>query len=197
MKGKGEQRTYWLLGENPVHRTCRAAERARVGRKHQTLPDSNGYPCGLGPRSSLKSKHSAVPPLARCSSLESPKRLRFASSNLLEPHRYQWDPLLEAIADTSPCKKASSRVLGTERCSASCPCIKVLPPSINSKNNSVPALFPTVCSSAPASPGSGSLILTSFPSNPHHDGCSFVCDEWDKPLLETAGFGLADMETPV
>lgn len=197
MKGKGEQRTYWLLGENPVHRTRRAAERARVGRKHQTLPDSNGYPCGLGPRSSLKSKPSGVAPLARCCSLESPKRLRFASGNLLELHRYQWDPLLEAIADSSPCKKTSSRALGTERCSSSCPCIKVLPSSINSKNNSVPAFFATVCSSAPASPGSGSPILMSSPSTPHHDGGSYVCDELDKPLLETAGFGLADMETPV
>lgn len=197
MKGKGEQRTFWLVGENPVHRTHRAAERARVRRKHQTLPDSNGYPCGLGPRSSLKSRHSAVPPLARCSSLESPKRLRFASSNFLELHRYQGDPLLEAIADSSPCKKASSRVLGTERCSASCPCIKVLPTSISSKNNSVPTLFPTVCSSAPASPGSVSPIPLSSPSTHHHDGRSFVCDELDKPLLETAEFGLADMETPV
>ena len=197
MKGKGDQRTYWLLGENPLHRKRRAAERARIGQKCQTFPDSNGYPCGLGPRSSLKSKSSALPPLARCSSLESPKRLRFASGNLLELHRYQRDPLLEAIADSSPCKKASSSVLGTERCSSSCPCIKVLPPSINSKNNSVPALFPTVCSSAPASPGSGSPILKSSPSTIHHDVGSFVCDEWDKPLLETAGFGLADMETPV
>jgi hypothetical protein len=34
-------------------------------------------------------------------------------------------------------------------------------------------------------------------STPHHDGDSYVCDEFDKPLLETAGFGLADMETPV
>jgi hypothetical protein len=197
MKGKGEQRTYWLLGENPVHRTRRAGDRARVGRKHQTLPDSNGYPCGVGPRSSLKSRPSGVPPLARCSSLESPKRLRFASGNLLEQRRHQRDPLLEAIADSSPCKKASSRALGSARCSSSCPCIKVLPPSINSKNNSVPTFFPTVCSSAPASPGSGSAILMSSPSTPHRDGDSYVCDELDKPLLETAGFGLADMETPV
>ena len=197
MKGKGEQRTYWLLGENPLHRERRAAERARVGRKHQALPDSNGYPCGMGPRSSLKNKPSTVPPLARCCSLESPKRLRFASGNLLELHRYQRDPLLEAILDSSPCKKASSRVLGTERCSSSCPCIKVLPPSINSKNNSVPALFTTVCSSAPASPGSSSVILLSSPSATHHDGDSFVCDELDKPLLETTGFDHTDIETPV
>lgn len=197
MKGKGEQRTYWLLEENPEHRERRSVERARVGRKHQAFPDSNGYLCGVGPRSSLKSKPSAVPPLARCCSLESPKRLRFASGNLLELHRYQRDALLEAIADSSPCKKTSLRVLDTERCSSSCPCIKVLAPSTNSKNNSVPALFPTVCSSAPGSPGNGSVILMSSTSNHHNYGNSFVSDELDKPLLDTNGVDLKDIETPV
>jgi hypothetical protein len=199
MKGKGDQRTYWLLGEDPVHRERRAEERFRVGRKSRALPDSNGYPCGIGPRSSLKIRPSAVVPLARCSSLESPKRLRFASGNLLELHRYHRDPLLEAIADNSPCKKAAPRLLESERCSSSCPCIKVLPPSINCKNNSVPVLFPTVCSSAPASPGSGSVTLASSPSPPHHDEGSFLCDELDKPLLEAVGEGdhHTDRETPV
>jgi hypothetical protein len=188
LKGKGEQLTFWLLGEDPVHRE----RRARVGPKTRTLPDSNGYPCVMGPRSSLKNKTSAAQPLARCSSLESPKRLRFASGNLLELHRYQRDPMLEAIADNSPCKKAAPHLLDAERCSSSCPCIKVLPSSVNSKNNSLPVLFPTVCSSAPASPGSGSSSLCSpsgrLPSN-----------ELNKPLLQvsTEAGDVTDLETPV
>ncbi|KDR09970.1 Guanylate cyclase 32E, partial [Zootermopsis nevadensis] len=126
MKGKGDQRTYWLLGEDPVHRERRSEQRSRFWRKSRTLPDSNGYPCGIGPRSSLKNRPAAALPLARCLSLESPKRLRFASGNLLELHRYQRDPLLEAITDDSPCKTTAPRLLESERCSSSCPCIKVL-----------------------------------------------------------------------
>jgi hypothetical protein len=172
LKGKGEQRTFWLLGEDPLHRE----RRTRVGLK---APDSNGYPCLLGPRSSLKTKSSACQPLARCFSLESPKRLRFASGNLLELHRYQRDPRLEAIADNSPCKKAVPHLLDAERCSSSCPCIKVLPSSGNCKNNSLPVLLPRVCSSAPASPGSGSVS---------HG------EELNKPLLQG---DVTDLETPV
>lgn len=182
-----------------MHRQRRAEERARVGLKTRTLPDSNGYPCGVGPRSSLKSKSSACPPLARCSSLESPKRLRFASGNLLELHRYQRDPMLEAIADNSPCKKTVPHLLDAERCSSSCPCIKVLPSSANSKNNSFPVLFPAVCSSAPASPGNGSVNLMYSPSVTQRDEGSFLSDELNKPLLEVnseAG-DVTDIETPV
>ncbi|PNF22648.1 hypothetical protein B7P43_G07108 [Cryptotermes secundus] len=199
LKGKGEQRTFWLLGEDPVHRQRRAEERARVGLKTRTLPDSNGYLCGVGPRSSLKSKSSACPPLARCSSLESPKRLRFASGNLLELHRYQRDPMLEAIADNSPCKKTAPHLLDAERCSTSCPCIKVLPSSVNSKNNSFPVLFPTVCSSAPASPGSGSVNPIYSTSVAQSDEGSFLIDELNKPLLEVTGEAgdVTDIETPV
>ena len=182
-----------------MHRQRRAEERARVGLKTRTLPDSNGYLCGVGPRSSLKSKSSACPPLARCSSLESPKRLRFASGNLLELHRYQRDPMLEAIADNSPCKKSAPHLLDAERCSSSCPCIKVLPSSVNSKNNSFPVLFPTVCSSAPASPGSGSVNLVYSTSVAQSDEGSFLIDELNKPLLEvTCEAGdVTDIETPV
>lgn len=199
MKGKGEQLTYWLLGEDAVHRERRAELRSREGLKSRALPNSNGYACGVGPRSSLKNRPLTGHPLARCSSLESPKRLRFASGNLLELHRYQRDSQLEAITDNSPCKKAAPHLLESERCSSSCPCIKVLPPCVNCKNNSVPVLFPTVCSSAPASPGSGSATLASSPSTPRHDEGSFVCDELDKPLLEATGEGehVTDRETPV
>lgn len=182
-----------------MHRERRAEERSRVGRKSLAIPDRNGYPCSVGPRSSLKVRPSAGVPLSRCSSLESPKRLRFASAILLELHRYQKDPQLEAIADNSPCKKTAPRLLESERCSSSCPCIKVLPPSVNCKNNSVPVLFPTVCSSAPASPGSYSVTLASSPSAAHRDEGSFLCDELDTPLLEAAGEDghITDRETPV
>jgi hypothetical protein len=61
----------------------------------------------------------------------------------------------------------------------------------------VPALFPTVCSSAPGSPGNGSVILMSSTSNHHNYGNSFVSDELDKPLLDTNGVDLKDIETPV
>lgn len=212
MKGKGEQHTYWLLGEDPVMRMQRAEERAvrrsEISRRPRTHPDSNGYPCGGGPRSSLRNKPRS--PLARCSSLESPKRLRFASSNMLELHRYQRDPLLEAIADNSPCKKAAPRLLhAADRCSSSCPCIEDYGNKLqlDCKNNSVPVLFPAiqssaVCSSAPASPCSGSITLditASSPTTPHPDEGGFLCDELDKPLLEPSSEGteLTDRETPV
>ncbi|KAJ9587021.1 hypothetical protein L9F63_019386, partial [Diploptera punctata] len=104
MKGKGEQLTYWLLGEDLIHRARRSEERDI--RRHK--PRLNGYPG----RSSLKTK-----PPQRCSSLESPKRLRFA---------VQRNPLLEAIADASPCRKPSHPLL-LEASSSSCPCIEQCP----------------------------------------------------------------------
>ncbi|PSN49481.1 Atrial natriuretic peptide receptor 1, partial [Blattella germanica] len=156
MKGKGDQHTYWLVGEDSARRAQRTEERA--ARRHK--PKVNGYPC----RSSLKCK-----PPQRCPSLESPKRLRFA---------VQRDPLLEAIADASPCKKPQHPRL-LEACSSSCPCIEQCPAvaSLNCKISSVPALFP---SSAPASPCM------------HQDEPPFLCDEINKPLLDPTNH-----ETPV
>jgi hypothetical protein len=107
--------------------------------------------------------------------------------------------MLEAIADNSPCKKTVPHLLDAERCSSSCPCIKVLPSSANSKNNSFPVLFPAVCSSAPASPGNGSVNLMYSPSVTQRDEGSFLSDELNKPLLEVnseAG-DVTDIETPV
>lgn len=72
MKGKGDKLTYWLLGEDLRSRSLRsdkrASRRAAVG---GDLAKAALNGCVGGPRSSLKNK------LARCSSLESPKRLRF------------------------------------------------------------------------------------------------------------------------
>lgn len=94
MKGKGEQRTYWLLGEDDMAREFRTKERnERRGSRALIKANLNG-PLKLpnsetGPRSSLKTK--TVMPraiLPRSSSLESPKKLRFASGSLLEHHRY-------------------------------------------------------------------------------------------------------------
>jgi len=86
MKGKGEQRTYWLVGEDLGARERRTIERkARRGSKAQNkvLPQQLGV---------LKHKNRSllVPrtSLPRSSSLESPKRLRFATGTMLEHHRY-------------------------------------------------------------------------------------------------------------
>lgn len=43
----------------------------------------------VGPKSSLKNRDIASRSLARSSSLESPKRLRFATGNQLENYRYR------------------------------------------------------------------------------------------------------------
>lgn len=94
MKGKGEQRTYWLLGEDEVAREYRTKERnERRGSRalvkanlQQPLKNINA---NMGPKSSLKNRN-MLPrtSLPRSSSLESPKKLRFATGSLLEHHRY-------------------------------------------------------------------------------------------------------------
>lgn len=170
MKGKGEQQTYWLIGEDPDCRTARNKERA----KRRTLQDANNTKNGhldvnghcIVTRSSLKNKNnSSRSPLPRCSSFESPKKLRFASGENLETHTKV--QLLEIIADSSPCKNFT-------HASSSCPCIENL---ANSAANlarsvltrddrlikpiccSVPSLYPHFgvpfpnALSAPASPG--------------------------------------------
>lgn len=89
MKGKGEQRTYWLTGEDELAREFRTRERTeRRGSRALIKAHLNG-PLNSCPRSSLKNRNmfprSSLP---RSSSLESPKKLRFASGSLLEHHRY-------------------------------------------------------------------------------------------------------------
>ncbi|XP_037807798.1 speract receptor isoform X2 [Lucilia sericata] len=111
MKGKGEQRTYWLLGEDEEAKAKRTYERSQrrgsralnkfiqgtIKQQQDQLSAAND----LGIRSSLKNKNMARNSLARSSSLESPKKLRFATGTLLEHHRYHSDEaLLEVITDS-------------------------------------------------------------------------------------------------
>lgn len=98
MKGKGEQRTYWLLGEDEEAKIKRTYERSQrrgsralnkfiqgnIKQQQNHLSVAND----LGIRSSLKNKSMPRNSLTRSSSLESPKKLRFATGTLLEHHRY-------------------------------------------------------------------------------------------------------------
>lgn len=92
MKGKGEQRTYWLLGEDITAREFRTKERTER-RGSRALVKANLQQAikniTNGPKSSLKNRNmlprASIP---RSSSLESPKKLRFAAGSLLEHHRY-------------------------------------------------------------------------------------------------------------
>lgn len=94
MKGKGDQLTYWLLGEDSHACEYRTKERQeRRGSRallkaslQQALKNIN---INVGPKSSLKSRDIASRSLARSSSLESPKKLRFAIGNQLENYRYR------------------------------------------------------------------------------------------------------------
>ncbi|KAH8378938.1 hypothetical protein KR009_002164 [Drosophila setifemur] len=103
MKGKGDQRTYWLLGEEEETRTRRTYERSqRRGSRalnkfiQGTIKQVQDQATDYGIRSSLKQKNLPRNSLARSSSLESPKKLRFAAGSLLEHHRYHSD---EALLD--------------------------------------------------------------------------------------------------
>ncbi|KAI5694949.1 hypothetical protein M8J75_008129 [Diaphorina citri] len=108
LKGKGAVVTYWLTGEDPYHRSVRAEQRThrrnQIKLKHSgskmkkqgAMPDNSTSPCPskyiyFTPRSLLKIPRNnsvtlsplplpdpATSPLTRCSSLESPKKLRFA-----------------------------------------------------------------------------------------------------------------------
>ncbi|KAL0841978.1 hypothetical protein ABMA28_014201 [Loxostege sticticalis] len=83
MKGKRDQMTYWLRGEEPAAAAARAKRRAQ---REDTAPPPLVEK--RGQRSSLKSRNwkNQVGGLHRCCSLESPKKLRFASGNHLESH---------------------------------------------------------------------------------------------------------------
>lgn len=92
MKGKGEQKTYWLLGEDEVAREFRTRER-NERRGSRALVKANLQQAiknigNVGPKSSLKTRN-MLPraSLTRSSSLESPKKLRFATGTFLEHHR--------------------------------------------------------------------------------------------------------------
>ncbi|XP_063708724.1 guanylate cyclase 32E [Culicoides brevitarsis] len=131
MKGKGEQQTFWLIGEDEDARERRNhARKERRGSRalnkyktNQLNPNTIGYP-----RSSMKNRNGEKrPSIPRSTSYESPKKLRFATGSLLEqtrfhPHRYSDDALLEVISDSSP-RKSNGSVVSAEDFTSSCPCI--------------------------------------------------------------------------
>lgn len=159
MKGKGEVMTYWLVGEESHHRARRSEERAKrrellsrkdaSGRKNKSCKIENCHNGGLGaapsisqqsataPRSSLKNKNSLSSPrnvVARCVSLESPKKLRFANGGMLDCnpyHKCSHDQISDVIFNDMPSvKRRPSKVVeqGDEfadgTMSVSCPCIE-------------------------------------------------------------------------
>lgn len=79
LKGKGEQRTFWLVGEDAqfkkIRQEARDRRRAEANGKNLKTAQIDGH--YIITRSSLKNKNSIIrSPIPRCSSLESPKRLR-------------------------------------------------------------------------------------------------------------------------
>lgn len=139
MKGKGEKRTYWLTGEDEDFKIRRTKERTerRGSRTHNKLFNhQNSFKLFDAldslPRSSLKSRNNKKrPSIPRSSSLESPKRLRFASgTNLFEHHRYNRysdDALMEVILqDSSSPRKSHNDSAISEDFASSCPCIESL-----------------------------------------------------------------------
>ncbi|XP_032675177.1 guanylate cyclase 32E isoform X2 [Odontomachus brunneus] len=125
MKGKGDRLTYWLIGEDPILRSQRSKERANKRSKKNSVTDP------LVPRSSLKNKSLVRSTFMRCSS-ESPKRLRFASSDQLDQKSSRVNSQLESIVDNSPCKTKiscairSSCMESWRSSSNSCPCVEKL-----------------------------------------------------------------------
>lgn len=159
MKGKGEVLTYWLVGEESHHRARRSEERAKrreqllrkdaSSRKSKSCKIENCHNGGLGtansighqsvpaPRSSLKNKNSLSCPrnvVARCVSLESPKKLRFANGCMLDCnpyHKCSHDPIIDVIFNDMPSvKRRPSKVVeqmdefAESAMSVSCPCIE-------------------------------------------------------------------------
>lgn len=122
MKGKKDQLTYWLTGEDVMMRKQREKER-RTRRKDPLSKNVNHDP--LIPRSSLKNKSLVRTSFLRCSS-ESPKRLRFASSDQLDKKCVKSKlKQLDSIVDSSPCKQLSC-MDSLRSSSNSCPCVEKL-----------------------------------------------------------------------
>ncbi|ALC44253.1 CG10738 [Drosophila busckii] len=114
MKGKGEQRTYWLMGEDEEARVRRTYERSqRRGSRalnkfiQGTIKQAQELANDCGIRSSLKQKHLPRNSLTRSSSLESPKKLRFAAGSLLEHHRYHSDEALLEVDSYTGLRRSS------------------------------------------------------------------------------------------
>ncbi|XP_063821635.1 speract receptor isoform X1 [Ostrinia nubilalis] len=141
MKGKRDQMTYWLRGEEPAAAAARAKRRAQ---REDTAPPPSIEK--RGQRSSLKSRNwkNQVGGLHRCCSLESPKKLRFASGNHLESHtdsvlHHRSDEyLMEVVGEgrSAPTQRSDlleAPSLRQEYTSVSCPIIEhseCPPPSV-------------------------------------------------------------------
>lgn len=183
MKGKGDQLTYWLKGEDEDRREIRAKERTE--RRAFNGNDKNKQKQSQSkqsqqPRSSLKSKHHSEcsarrNPLSRCSSLESPKKLRFASID----HRISKDPLLEVISDNSP-KKSCLLEVGTtdhvRRTSSSCPCIEKFESGHSAGTDSVRFLDVKDCVNVNNNNNNNSYTSSSVPLLNRNDS-----DGFDRP----------------
>lgn len=195
MKGKGEQTTYWLIGENLDKHVERCLERKKkkalsnngcINRDQITCLQNCMSP--NIPRSSLK--RNRVP---RCVSFESHKKLRFASRDRILTQRFQY----ELTVDNKLNKKSYASLIensleslseALRTSSSSCPCIENLVTSIANIRNtqqsvlsdekpsylSVPCLFPSPylgvtaqiqTVSAPASPNRMKSYATIAPFN--------------------------------
>ncbi|XP_068148784.1 speract receptor [Drosophila tropicalis] len=135
MKGKGEQRTYWLLGEDEEARVRRTYERSqRRGSRalnkfiQGTIKQQETTTSEYGIRSSLKQKTLPRNSLTRSSSLESPKKLRFAAGSLLEHHRYHSDEALLEVDSYTGLRRSSggSNHSRYEETTLSCQSIEIL-----------------------------------------------------------------------
>ncbi|CAH1968124.1 unnamed protein product [Acanthoscelides obtectus] len=184
LKGKGDQRTYWLVGEEARARAERREARSRRRAGLATNEEETGANGELG-GSRLKNRGGGVGrsslkihgrKISRWNSVESPKKLRFASGENLEitpsatcpPLRPQTPPKFYLYTPTHQhvcCRPAST----------SCPCIENLANSAatlartfleeEGGSNSVPTLCYKLsvpfhhAVSAPASPGGHGLEL--------------------------------------
>nr|XP_021189562.2 guanylate cyclase 32E isoform X1 [Helicoverpa armigera] len=151
MKGKRDQVTYWLRGEEPAAAAARA--RRRAARDNAQPPGSTDK---RGQRSSLKTRNwkNQVGGLHRCCSLESPKKLRFASGNHLESHT---DGVLHHRSD-----EYLMEVVGEGRLAPAQRCDLLEAPSLRQEYTSVscPIIEHTECVPTPAAPASDEPLLT-------------------------------------
>ncbi|KAI8435119.1 hypothetical protein MSG28_003502 [Choristoneura fumiferana] len=183
MKGKRDQVTYWLKGEEKETAAARAHRRAQAEGASQLAAEKRGQ------RSSLKNKSwkNQIGVLHRCCSLESPKKLRFASGNLLELshtdsvlHHRSDEYLMEVIGDSrlAPAQRGDlleAPSLRHEHTSVSCPIIE------HTETSPVP-LATNSCATLPhdhkrTKPCDIKLVV---------NGCSYNENEAGIPLLADA-----------
>ncbi|XP_049867023.1 guanylate cyclase 32E isoform X1 [Pectinophora gossypiella] len=191
MKGKRDQVTYWLRGEEPKAAAMRARRRAQRDDTIQPLVMEK-----RGQRSSLKSRNwkNQVGGLHRCCSLESPKKLRFASGSHLESHtdsvlHHRSDEyLMEVIGDgrLAPVQRGDlleTPYLRHEYTSVSCPIIEhaetaPAPPAATSCTPLLPEKTPPDEHTPPDNPPCDIKLVI--------NGCTYNEREAGIPLLADA-----------